>query len=267
MALLKINYLCRSLNMQMDVSVILPESWKQPLSKGICDYKYPVLWLLHGGGGDHTDWIRQTAIERYANDKGIAVVMPGVDNSGYMDMKNGGYKYFTYVSEDLPSFLYNILPLSRKKEDNFVAGLSMGGYGATKLMLHHPERYAACGSFSGSIDIVYILRGLEAGGAGPSGMSLPYGNSDQIEGTTDDNMYMFEKRIKEGVELPKYYISIGNDDFGYENNIQAMDRLKAMGVEFDYTPDEGVHDWVFWDRHIQKFLDWIPLKTNEKEGK
>ena len=77
---------------------------------------------------------------------------------------------------------------------------------------------------------------------------------------------MFEKRIKEGVNLPKYYISIGNDDFGYENNIQAMDRLKAMGVEFDYTPDEGVHNWEFWDRHIQKFLDWIPLAANEKEG-
>lgn len=266
MALLTINYLSRALNMQVDVNVILPESWQNNLAKGICDHKYPVLWLLHGGGGDHTDWVRQTAIERYASEKGLAVVMPGVDSSGYMDMKNGGYKYFTFVSEDLPSFLSNILPLSTKKEDNFVAGLSMGGYGSTKMMLHHPERFAACGSFSGAIDMVYILRGQETGkDRAIGGMGLCYGGSKGIENTPDDNMYMFEKLTKEGVELPKYYIAIGNDDFGYENNIQAMDRLKEMGVEFEYTPDEGVHNWAFWDRHIQKFLDWIPLAANEKE--
>lgn len=266
MALLTINYLCRALSMQMDVSVILPESWQNPLTKGVCDDKYPVLWLLHGGGGDHTDWVRYTSIERYANKAGLAVVMPAADNSGYMDMKRGGYQYFTYISEDLPSFLYNILPLSRKREDNFVAGLSMGGYGAVKWMLRKPEMFSAAASLSGAIDIVYILKEQEAQGEGRIGFTPAYGNSKEIEGTEDDNMYLFRKRVEEGTILPKFYIAIGQEDFGYQNNVAAMEQLKTLGVEFTYTPDHGEHNWDFWDRHIQKVIDWLPLHSRNEQS-
>ena len=99
------------------------------------------------------------------------------------------------------------------------------------------------------------------------GMGTAYGSSKEIEGTTDDNMYLFEQRMKEGVELPKYYIAIGQEDFGYENNVAAMKRLKELGVEFEYTPDHGTHCWEYWDRHIQKFIKWLPLKANEGGGK
>ena len=265
MALLRLNYLSRALSMQMDVEVILPESPNNSLAKGICDDKYPVLWLLHGGGGDHTEWQRNTSIERYANKAGLAVVMPGVDTSGYMDMKRGGYRYFTYLSEDLPSFLRNILPLSDKKEDNFVAGLSMGGYGALKWMLRKPDMFAAAASLSGAVDIVTILKEqAKLGDRFQSTFGPAYGSAEEIEGTEDDNMYMFERRMAEGVKLPKLYLAIGQDDFGYVGHTASVERLRKLGVAFDYTPDQGTHNWDYWDMHIQKVIDWLPLHRKEE---
>lgn len=258
MALLRVNYLCRALSMQMDVSVIIPEDLGRPLAKGICDERYPVLWLLHGGGGDHTDWQRYTSVERYADKAGLAVVMPGVDNSGYMDMKRGGYAYFTYLTEDLPSFLRSILPLSVKREDNFVAGLSMGGYGAVKWMLQRPDMFAACASLSGAIDMVYLLRQSEAGEHKGPDQRAAFGSSTEIEGTEDDNMFMFEKRLGEGVKLPKLYVACGQEDIAHPQNAQAVERLRAMGVEFDYIEDHGEHNWDYWDRHIEKVIAWLP---------
>ncbi len=265
MALLRLNYLSRALSMQTDVEVILPESPGNSLAKGICDDKYPVLWLLHGGGGDHTEWQRNTSIERYANKAGLAVVMPGVDTSGYMDMKRGGYRYFTYISEDLPSFLQSILPLSDKREDNFVAGLSMGGYGALKWMLRQPDRFAAAASLSGAVDIVSILKEQEQQNSPMSAAFAPaYGSAAEIEGTEDDVMYLFERRMAESTKLPKLYLAIGQEDFGYVGHTASVERLRQLGVSFDYTPDHGEHNWDYWDMHIQKVIDWLPLQRKEE---
>jgi len=269
MALLKINYLCRSLNMQMDVDVILPESPKNSLAKGICDYKYPVLWLLHGGGGDHTEWQRMSGIERYACKAGLAVVMPGVDNSGYMNMKKGGYRYFDYMTEDLPSFLRSILPLSDKKEDNFVAGLSMGGYGSFKWMLHHPDMFAAAASLSGAIDMVSLLRhGEEHATPGSRGsfFTPAFGSSSEIEGTEDDNIYMFRKRLEEGVKLPKLYVACGVEDIAHPQVAHSVEQMRELGVEFDYIEDHGEHNWDYWDHHIEKVIEWLPIQNRETEG-
>ena len=265
MALLRLNYLSRALSMQTDVEVILPESPNHSLAKGICEDKYPVLWLLHGGGGDHTEWQRNTSIERYANKAGLAVVMPGVDNSGYMDMKRGGYRYFTYLTEDLPSFLRNILPLSEKQEDNFVAGLSMGGYGALKWMLRKPDMFAAVASLSGAVDIVTILKEQEKLDSPMKAAFAPaYGSAEEIEDTEDDNMYLFERSVQEGRTLPKLYLAIGQEDFGYVGHTASVARLRELGIPFDYTPDHGEHNWDYWDKHIQKVIDWLPLQRKEE---
>src|SRR5262245_52048408 len=123
MALLTCHVYSEALEVKTTISIVLPRT-----TKG----EAPVLYLLHGRTDDHTSWQRYTSIERYAEAAGLAVVMPSAHNSFYADEVRG-HPYWTYVSEELPSIVQSLFRVSDRPEDTFVAGLSMGGYGALKL--------------------------------------------------------------------------------------------------------------------------------------
>ena len=153
MAFVEINYFSKALNQTVSVNVILPEVKKQSPEAGAPDGTYKTLWLLHGLSRDRTVWMRRSNIERYADKYNLAVVMPEVGRSWYTDTCNGE-KYFTFVTEELPAVCRSYFKgMSEKREDNLIAGNSMGGYGAVKAALHHPDKYFACASLSGSLDI------------------------------------------------------------------------------------------------------------------
>src|SRR6266498_4824372 len=118
---------------------------------------YRTLYLLHGHSDDHTAWMRWSSIEKYAEGLNLAVVMPAVHLSFYNDMVYGG-KYWQFISEEVPALVREMFSLSADRKDNFVAGLSMGGYGAFKMALTHPERFAAAASLSGAVDISEVVR-------------------------------------------------------------------------------------------------------------
>ena len=152
MGLMHFSFLPQSLGFHTNVNIILPHD------SSMKSEPYKLLYLLHGGGGNSQDWIRYTSIERYAEENNIAVVMPEVGSqSFYTDMVHG-YKYYTYITEELPIVLNCFLPISDKKEDRFVAGISMGGYGAYKWTFDKPEYFAAAGNFSGFSFIDELLK-------------------------------------------------------------------------------------------------------------
>ena len=136
---------------------------------------HPTLFLLHGLSDDHTIWMRRTSIERYAAARNLAVVMPAVGRSYYQDMASGP-RYWTYLSEELPAIMRSFFPLSGERADNFTAGLSMGGYGALRLALAHPKKFAAAASFSGALDYVRRL-----GESGKSGSRINKTEWDSVE--------------------------------------------------------------------------------------
>lgn len=154
MAFIECNFFSDVLGMSSTMNVIIPENRKNRIgikTKAEQD-EYPVLYLLHGLSDDHTAWMRRTSIERYANKYGLAVIMPNVHRSFYTDMVFGN-NYFTFISQELPEIAEKLFPLSTKRKNTFVAGLSMGGYGAFKLALNQPERLAAAASLSGALNI------------------------------------------------------------------------------------------------------------------
>ncbi|MDD4796271.1 MAG: alpha/beta hydrolase-fold protein, partial [Eubacteriales bacterium] len=150
MALMHVNFFSQTLGMCVAADVVLPQKANKQIGMASAiraDGKHPVLWLLHGASDNHTVWGRRTSIERYAADYGLAVVMPNGHLSSYSNMAYGG-KYFDYVSRELPAVMRSFFPLSDKREDNFIAGLSMGGMGCMKIGLAFPENYAAIGCLS-----------------------------------------------------------------------------------------------------------------------
>ena len=136
------------------LTVILPQALADTPWRGDTAPR-PVLYLLHGHSDDHTIWVRRTNLERYAIQYGLTVIMPDGGRSFYTDMKHGG-KYFQYIAEELPLVASRLFHFSRKPEDTFIAGNSMGGYGALKLFLTYPERFGSCGGFSAAIEPILL---------------------------------------------------------------------------------------------------------------
>ena len=183
MAFLQVQYYSKVLNVCSTVNVILPEADQGIGVDASKVGKLPkVLYLLHGYSDDHSIWMRRTSVERYAAQHNLAVIMPAVNHSFYCNEVQGE-RYWDYVSEELPKTMHTFFRLSDKPEDTFVAGLSMGGYGAMKLALSYPERFGAAASFSGVTDIADMSHRSEQS---LIQMDRIFGSHDSIAGTDDD---------------------------------------------------------------------------------
>lgn len=260
MILVHVHFYSSALRMQREMDVLLPDRLgDRPRYE---DGKIPVLYLLHGWSGSHTDWQRMTGIERYAGEKGIAVVMPGTDLSFYADMKYG-HDFYTFVSQELPLRVAEFFPaLSARREDTFVGGLSMGGYGALKLGILQPERFAAVIGLSAGID----MKELYPKGAGEiiPAIQWAFGTREEIIGSLDDLPFQLDRQWAAGTPLPKFFLSCGQQDFCYNWNVAFRD---AFGGRLDLTWHEepGAHTWDYWDRNIRRALEWLPLSPMKKE--
>lgn len=262
MALLHVNFFSESLGMAVAVDVILPQMAKKQIGMAstVRTGKTPVLWLLHGASDNHTIWGRRTSVERYVSDLGMAVVMPNAHLSRYTDMAYGN-KYFTYMADELPRIMRGFFPmLSAAREDNFIAGLSMGGYGCLKIGLSRPRNYAAIGCFSGGNFVQPMARDGQ--------MDLVYGlkEGESAAGTKHDLVQLAKDALAAGGPLPRVYQACGTEDFVYERHAAVRDYMQSLeGNPFGFRCDErpGVHEWGFWDQSIQDFLKFIDLPQVE----
>src|SRR3954454_13731935 len=128
MALLRCDFFSDVLGLSTSMTAILPQSTSAQIgmSGSVGGGLPPVLYLLHGLSDDDTTWLRRTSVERYVAPLGLAVVMPQVHRSFYTDQAHGG-RYWTFLSEELPAVVNSFFTVSDRREDTFVAGLSMGG--------------------------------------------------------------------------------------------------------------------------------------------
>lgn len=210
--------------------------------------KYPVLYLLHGMGNSHSDWCSYANVELFAEEQNIAVVMISGENKFYRT-EEGGDDFFRFVSEEVPEFVTNLFPVSDRSENTYIAGLSMGGYGALIHGLNHPERFAAIGAFSGAVDV-----GSEEEKA-------------KFAGGPYDIRHLVEKLAAERVKVPPIYLACGEEDMLYQINVDLKDSLAACGMEAKWVSVPGyTHEWRFWNLQIEKFLEWIP-RTDAYAGK
>ena len=261
MALLHVDFFSDVLGMCTAMDVILPEKTCGQIGmegRG-AEGKCPTLYLLHGMSDDHTIWQRRTSIERYAAPLGLAVVMPAAHLSSYANMAHG-LRFYDYIAKELPEKMRYFFPLSDKREDNFIAGLSMGGEGCMKIGLANPNNYAAIGCLSAGAS--NRRAAVEQSEAGKRRRFMVYGDRN-LEGTEEDPFGNARKIVAEGLPAPRIYHSTGASDFLLENAHATRDFFQSIpGNPFDYTYEEdpGAHTWEYWDEHIQHFLKFINLK-------
>ena len=256
MILTEVRFYSEVLNLDSTMHVLLPQRTLAEMRSKRAP-KVRVLYLLHGHSDDHTAWQRWTSVERYAEDLNLAVVMPAVHLSFYTDMAHGG-RYGQFIGEEVPAVVHELFKLSSKREDTFVAGLSMGGYGAFKLALTHPERFAAAASLSGAVDIREVVKGHDhpEDKAWLAEMRTVFGDVSKVPGSRHDLFALARKAAKSAVK-PRLYQCCGTEDFLYADNVRFRDALRRLPFDLIYEEGPGEHNWAYWDKMIQNVLAWM----------
>ena len=266
MILNEVNFFSETLGLRSTMYVLLPQrllldgtSRRKP--------KYRTLYLLHGYSDDHTAWMRWSSIEKYAEGLNLAIVMPAVHLSFYNDMAHGG-NYWQFISEEVPALARDTFALSADRKDNFVAGLSMGGYGAFKLALTHPDRFAAAASLSGALDLNEIIRIRKEDPLNEAwlvAMRNVFGDLGKVPGSQHDLLALAKKVAKEPIQ-PRLYQCCGTEDHLYTHNLRFRDVARKLGLDLTYEEGPGEHDWSYWDKMIQHVLAWMFPKGKNLDG-
>lgn len=241
MSKIQLSFFSKALEMNTALTVLVPDDLKK-------NEKLRPFYVLHGYNGDHQDWTRLTAIERYMWPYRACVIMPSGYNAYYTDHVMG-LQYYTYFTKELVPFIENLFPVQKEA---YILGLSMGGYGAMKFALSNPKKFVKAVSLSGVMNPDFIR-------------SIPWMESrlpqfDLMFGKTttgkNDLRYLIKKDIKRN-QLPELLFTCGEDDFLVEDNRSFEQYLKEQGVSHTYIFDSGEHNWAYWDNGIQKALPWL----------
>lgn len=259
MAQMRCDFFSETLGLSTSMTVILPQGTTRQIGMtgGERDGT-PVLYLLHGLSDDDTIWSRRTSIERYAAPLGLAVVMPQVHQSFYSNEVHG-LPFWTFLTEELPGLVSQFFNVSTRREDTFVAGLSMGGYGAMKWALREPWRFGAAASLSGAVALSHPSEQAQRDDPQFAALMRRVFGDGPTDGTPEDVLHLMRHADPEN--LPPLYVACGTDDFLYPSNLALIDAAAANGVPLTVDLGSGDHDWDYWDAKIQDVLAWLPLHT------
>jgi len=284
MSVQKIKLKSRVLGIPLDVSVLMPY---KPENVSIEEFygsgeKYKVVWLLHGGGGTHTDWLYNGDLPQVMFGRKAIVVTPTAINTGYASHPQfaGGFDYPEFFFEELMPFIHGMYPASDKREDNFIAGLSMGGIGTLLLGMMHPEKFAGMAPLSAPIRNYEHLRPI-AGMKASQWRKSAAGGSITIEGkeypvsvndlnavgkyrTVGDYLaspeYLRARFMEKYAQLPPMYFACGMEDTFYPDALEfeRMAREVGANIKFEFLPGYE-HTWDFWKIELPRLLDFFGI--------
>lgn len=209
---------------------------------------FPVLYLLHGLTDSADSWLFRTALERYADSHTVAIVLPNAARSFYCDMAYGD-AYYSHISQEVPAFCEAVFPVSRDPRHRYLAGNSMGGYGACKIALKNPGQFSKVGLFSGVLDIQQMVH------------RAPMFHRDWLlcfGGTQVPQEEDLLSLLPKAALLPDFYHYCGTRDLLAEGNRTFCRVCRELQIPLESHWEEGgVHEWEFWDRQLPGFLNWL----------
>ena len=262
MAFIQMSILSKSLMRTVPVNVILPvDKMVFPGMPEPPEKPFKTLYLLHGVFGSYIDWVNGTRIQRYAEEHDLAVVMPSGDNAFYVDQPGANNYYGEFVGKELVELTRKMFPLSRKREDTFIGGLSMGGYGAMRNGLKYWENFGCIVALSGALlvedvakrtnDDPFFLNRRDYAEA-------CFGDLSKILDSDKNPKYLVRRLKKEGRPIPRIYMACGDADSLLPANQDMAAFLKEQGADVTFEVGPGAHEWDFWDTYIRKAIEWLP---------
>lgn len=228
-------------------------------------------YLLHGYTGDETDYLINTNVCELSKKYGIAVVMPDGDNSFYVDHVEEKRSFGKYIGEELVEYTRRLFHLSKKREDTYIGGVSMGGYGAMRNGLKYAHNFSKIVAFSGAYVPIRIVDNdgvpVDDGVSDVKHQIKLFGDPLKIKDNEMDPRFIYQELKRNGKEIPQILMAEGKQDILLEENHSMRDFLKSQKADFTYVEDEGSHDWDFWNRHLEDAFMFLTGKTAERGEK
>lgn len=271
MSVFQVHHFSESLRKNMPFHVILPDDTQEEMKIDNPHYKREMktLYFYHGYTGTSLNMMLESQIQKLAIAYNLAVILPTAENSFYLNKKGIGNAYATYVGEELVNYVNKTFNLSDKKEDTFVAGISMGGFGAIHTGVKYPDTFGKIVALSSAL-VVNTLITMEPGTADQIAdydyYVSTFGDLKAL-GTSDNNPEYLVKKLKESSsQIPELYMACGTEDFLIEENREFYAFLLDQEVPVTYIESPGVHDWIFWDKYLKEGIDWLLDVKNEIES-
>lgn len=263
MATIQMNLLSKTLMRTVPVNVILPVDKMVFPGMPVKEIKeYKTLYLLHGVFGNYADWLNGTRIQRFAEENDLVVIMPSGDNAFYIDQPKMNNNYGEFIGRELVELTRKMFPLSDKREDTYIGGLSMGGYGALRNGLKYHETFGRIIALSAALIIddmpnrtndsfFFIERRDYAESC--------FGNLDELIESDKNPKFLIKQLKKSKAQIPEIYMACGTEDQLLGANKDLVAFLNENDVPVTYAEGSGGHDWDFWDNFIKKAIEWLPL--------
>lgn len=242
MAFAQLHWYSTVLQKQTTTWVLLPDVGNPPFS---------TFYLLHGLSDDQTVWMRRTRIETYVAKRPVIVVMPDGGRGFYTNHYDGGPQWATHIGVELPTFIERTFSARADREGRHIGGLSMGGYGALRVALGYPDRFASANSHSGAV--LGPRRRVDFPPT-PEYRAI-VGPHHGLAGT-DNDLALLADRAKTGNLLPRLRLDCGVDDSLLEDNRALHAALTTAAVPHQYAEYPGGHTWEYWDDHVREALDF-----------
>lgn len=259
MALLQVNFVSSALKRAVPMTVILPVDkifGNEKQDTAIPCFK--TLYLLHGLLGNCTDWVMNTRIQQWAEAKNLAVVMPSGDNSFYIDQITPNNNYGDFIGRELVEITRKMFPLSHRREDTYIAGLSMGGFGAIRNGIVYSETFSRIAGLSSALHFFETPPDTPAHSL--MGEEQVFGSLAQARLTNKNPRVALSQLLEQGGPLPEVYMACGLQDSLLAANRSFKAFLEERGVSVTYEETVGEHNWDFWNDQIRKVLVWLPLE-------
>lgn len=257
MAQLNVNFYSKSLVRPASFEMYIPNDTLFQENNPHYNRKCKTVFVLHGYASHGRGWDQ---IYQLGEKYNFALVFPNGENSFYLDSQSTTGKYCTFVGSELVEYLQKTFGLCMNKEDTFISGLSMGGFGVLHTGLAYPETFGKIVALSSALimrQIVGMKPGQEDNYANYYYYSHCFGDLDQLL-ESDNNPEVLVKKLKQqGKNIPDIYMACGTEDFLIEPNRQFYQFLTDQNVKVTYIEDKGTHNMEFWNKYFAKGFAWL----------